>query len=856
MVRWRFIPATAVFTGVAIVAANSAVAQTPPPADPPPVDAAAPSASQPPAASGSDASLPPVDVIQQQPRPAAKPKPRVVKAKPKPKPRPASSQQPPPPSPEPEFVQQEPAGQTRSSSQGRLTTNAAPGSTPVNADSILPQNLQNYSGAATRVDPAQLDEQRPVTMHEALANVPGVVTVTDDGLSRNAGIGIRGSNFRRSRKVLVMEDGVSINFSSYIDPSTHYTPPMDRIENVEVIRGTVFAYGPLNNHGVVNFQSLSPFGKSETVIKGALIHTNDADQEWGNYRHVHTRQSLGNFGAVVAYTGGDASGAWDNERMRFNDFYGALGWKGVDQDLTISAVYSRERDDYDEDNFVGTRSEFRANGHRKLSTFGDDTGFNTYNADHRSLTIAHNYYVDPDTTVSTRLYARDHERNRFSARDGGPLEGAGIGPGGDPDDVGHMRGRNRLYAVWGADSRVEFANRPFLFGMTQDILAGVRYEHQSLRNCTSFGRRNQVLDDDHTGNCRATEDGAAYLAGNGFNDDGEIFKYESDSFAAFIQSTIHLRKNLSVTPGIRFESYDVDFKPIFDGGPSSDPAQNSEHDHVLPGISFAWEALPFTTLYGGYHRGFAPHIARDVEDFPLEEEVGDNFQIGLRSNAIKGFTIDMAYFHSFIDDYQIKEAFTILNFDNIFGTLDKVEINGFELVARLDTRPLTGGDWNLFGQVAYTFTNAEIERGQDSLFEEPPQDVSGNRLPFSIRHFANLTAGVGYKDRWDASITWTYRGDYFTNAVNSNDFVCLDEDENIDVGCGDAAGAGLDELIGGKVESVWLLSARANFKVTEQLSLFVSGSNLTDKLYVSDLSDGAKPGQGRTIMGGFTLRFD
>ena len=144
----------------------------------------------------------------------------------------------------------------------------------------------------------------------------------------------------------------------------------------------------------------------------------------------------------------------------------------------------------------------------------------------------------------------------------------------------------------------------------------------------------------------------------------------------------------------------------------------------------------------------------------------------------------------------------------------------------------------------------------DGEVEEPPQDVSGNRLPFSIRHFANLTAGIGYKDRWDASVTWTYRGDFFTNALNSNDFVCLDENEDIDIGCGDGNGAGLDELIGGKVDSVWLLSARANFKVTDQLSLFVSGSNLTDKLYVSDLSDGAKPGQGRTIMGGFTLKFD
>ena len=54
----------------------------------------------------------------------------------------------------------------------------------------------------------------------------------------------------------------------------------------------------------------------------------------------------------------------------------------------------------------------------------------------------------------------------------------------------------------------------------------------------------------------------------------------------------------------------------------------------------------------------------------------------------------------------------------------------------------------------------------------------------------------------------------------------------------------------------WLLSARSNFNLTDKLTLFVAGTNLTDELYIADLSDGAKPGQGRTIYGGFTLKFD
>ena len=93
---------------------------------------------------------------------------------------------------------------------------------------MLPENPADFAGSATQVTASDIEEQRPLTTHEALARVPGVVTVTDDGMSRHSGIGVRGSPFRRSRKVLVMEDGVPINFSTYLDSSTHYTPPLER----------------------------------------------------------------------------------------------------------------------------------------------------------------------------------------------------------------------------------------------------------------------------------------------------------------------------------------------------------------------------------------------------------------------------------------------------------------------------------------------------------------------------------------------------------------------------------------------------------------------------------------------------
>ncbi|HRN83445.1 MAG TPA: TonB-dependent receptor [Hyphomicrobium sp.] len=682
---------------------------------------------------------------------------------------------------------------------------------PINAKALVPGDLQNAQGAASRITTGQMDDFRPATVHEALVRVPGVSTISDDGFGRHSGIGVRGSMPRRSRKILVMEDGVPINFSTYLDSSTHYTPPIERIESVEVFRGPIVNYGPLNNHGVVNFRNLSPFGANETVIKAGIGTTKGSDKDINNFRHVHTRQNLGNVGVVASYSGADAGGSWDVEELGYNDFYGAIGFRGSMQDLTISGGFFRQRDTYDEDNIEDQDDffAFRRNKRAAAAAGAMDEAqcchnLSSYNADYFRFQVAHNLYIDDNTTISTRFFGNDHERARFY-----PNDNAAVG-------ALEMEGRDRHYRNYGADSRIEFANLT-TFGLRHDVQAGIRYEEHRFTNQNRIGGLNEVL-----------------TFGNRGAPDDPPQKLEADAFAAFVQTAIHLTPSLTVTPGVRFESYDVSFRDLDD--PAADGS--ASYDHVLPMISFAWETMPRTTFYGGYHRGFAPHIIRDaINDLDVfeapPEEIGDNFEIGLRSTAVRGVTVDMAVFHNRIDNYQFGESYQDAGNDRVFSTIDEVTLTGFEIYGRLDSQPFVGGPWNVFGEVTYTYIDAEIEKGLGTEDDGATFiNVAGNRPPETFRHFAHLTLGTSYRDLWDASVSWTYRGDYHTDVLNSS---FADE---------------------GLVPDVWLLSARTNFKVTEQLTLWATGHNLTDEFYISERSDGVKPGVGRTVMGGFTLKFD
>lgn len=905
--------------------ADAAPAAAPAEAAPatPPAGAATPAADAP---SAKD-QLPEVQIIQEKPKPEPEPvqeaAPPPKKAppsvadyepepapKPKPKKKKAAAAPPPPPPAEPAAAAEtfpEPVGPEEEAEPLPQFANPVYGSpaaagaaaraqqapvSPINPTSVTPANLEGFSSAATNVTAAKLEAEQPRNINEVFTRVPGIIVINDDAAGHHGGLAARGAPARRSRKMLVMEDGHPVNLALWLDPSVHYFAPLDRLESVEVIRGTTIPHGPNNNFGVINARNLSPFGANETVVSSSIgftknktgffeeldddeaalnFGTNDTDisAKW----HTHTRQTSGNFGIVLSYTGENVQGTWDTERLRANDFYGALGWKGVDQDLVVSMTHARQRDNYSELNFIGEEDEdppglveanFFKLGHCQIC-YAPAAGLNEYAGDIWRGQIVHNYYLDSDTTITSRLYAQKHTRDRYQLMTAESAPDGEIGelPVAEDDEVffgeDTMFGRLRTFRHLGGELRGEWANRPFLAGMSQTIQAGIRYEYQDMTNRNFIGADGEIL-------------------GPGDKTGLTIFDRELDANAvsAFLQTTVKPASNLSVTPGVRLEWYQVkrqnrviageeseaeelegpdagECPPPFDDGEGCqviegivfDPPvkrQQFSNFNALPGISFAYTGLHRTTVFGGYHRGMSTAVLRN-EDFPAPDELGDNFELGFRTTAFTGLGLEVAGFHQRIQDYQFGSSFSD-GADRSFGRADRVEINGVEILARLNSQPFTGGDYNLYGEANYTYARGIFKKGSkidqdEDTGEEEIIDFSGNRIPEAPLHVAALTLGVqqtaGWK--WDASVTWTYRGAFFT------------DEDNTPFG-GDPEGEN------GEVPEVWLLSARFNMDIGNTgASIYVAGDNLLDEFYISDREDGLKPGQGRTIWTGFKYKF-
>ncbi|MBC8145106.1 MAG: TonB-dependent receptor plug domain-containing protein, partial [bacterium] len=131
---------------------------------------------------------------------------------------------------------------------------------PVEVIGESPEVHSRMVGTATRVDARALASIAPIGTQEVLQYIPGVNAASDDGIGNSRiSVGIRGLSPRRSARVLVLEDGIPIAPAVYLYPNMYYNPPAERVDAVEVIKGSAaIRYGPQTMGGVINYLTSRP----------------------------------------------------------------------------------------------------------------------------------------------------------------------------------------------------------------------------------------------------------------------------------------------------------------------------------------------------------------------------------------------------------------------------------------------------------------------------------------------------------------------------------------------------------------------------------------------------------------------
>lgn len=112
--------------------------------------------------------------------------------------------------------------------------------------------------APNRITKEKIEKNQFTDVTRALKQTSGVYVREEEGQGLRPNIGLRGTNPDRSKKVVLMEDGVLIGPAPYSAPAAYYTPSMNHVEGLEVYKGfQSVPFGPNSIGGAVNYLSKS-----------------------------------------------------------------------------------------------------------------------------------------------------------------------------------------------------------------------------------------------------------------------------------------------------------------------------------------------------------------------------------------------------------------------------------------------------------------------------------------------------------------------------------------------------------------------------------------------------------------------
>ncbi|RYZ31875.1 MAG: TonB-dependent receptor, partial [Sphingobacteriales bacterium] len=123
------------------------------------------------------------------------------------------------------------------------------------------------------------------TGRQLFARIPGVFVYDMDGTGNQLNIATRGLDPHRSWEMNIRQNGVIINSDLYGYPASHYSPPLESIGQVELVRGTAsLQYGPQFG-GMVNYVTRSP--DTTRHVEFESIHSS------GTFGHLSSYLAIG-----------------------------------------------------------------------------------------------------------------------------------------------------------------------------------------------------------------------------------------------------------------------------------------------------------------------------------------------------------------------------------------------------------------------------------------------------------------------------------------------------------------------------------------------------------------------------------
>jgi Fe(3+) dicitrate transport protein len=642
-------------------------------------------------------------------------------------------------------------------------------------------------GAVSVLTAEDIDRLQPRSTDDVLRRVPGVHAKGEEESAVVTNIGVRGLT-AGDYKTLVLEDGVPIQPGIFVGNSRYYNPRIQRMEGVEVLKGAAsLRYGPNTIGGVINFLTKTPDDGVVAATRVGSWNTVEATVELG----ASPRSGDARFGLIA--TRADSDGFMDK------------GYGMTDAMVKAGMAIG----DYQ---FVGLKFAYYRNtaniSYRGLfpDAFAARARFNPAPDDHflsgrTSFDLNHRWDISADARLETLAYASETYRDywRFATVGGAPTttnaDGFTVWNYGN-----HINGNNRAFSRLGLDSRLTFHHAAF--GIEGEAEFGLRLMQEAMDDVTVLAVRGRprTPDPGRGGVSQDRRDGA-------------------DSLALFAQNRFDVSGRLSITAGVRVESYEQQRR----NRRSTAAADRYSNTEVMPGLGATYVISDAAQVFGSVYRAFAPPLVGSVlgaADTPTEAEKSVNIEFGLRG-ASGPFAYSATAFQMDFSN-QVDPGVSGIRAPHEGSTLHR----GLEAALGYDF----GNGLRLDGNLTWI---PEADYRED----RPGEALKGNRLAYSPERMANLALAYE-RGPLKTALLFNYTGEQFGDGLNTR-----------------ALTTGSTGTWGGLIPSYTTVDLTAGYALSERLSLSGAVRNLADRHYIAGLRQGIYVGPERSYEMGLRYRF-
>jgi Fe(3+) dicitrate transport protein len=663
----------------------------------------------------------------------------------------------------------------------------------------------------------------PISGNEVFRKVPGVQVVDEEGVGLRMNLGIRGLDPDRSRSVLVLEDGIPVALNPYGEPELYYTPTIDRMSGVEVMKGSgQIMYGPQTIGGVVNYITPDAPEVSSGFIKlrGGQGGYFSGLAGWGT--------TFGTTGVQVNFLRkqGDNVGY---ANFRINDLSSKLNLQLSERSRLMLklGVY----DETSNATYVGlTQTMYDAGGQDFTLMAPDDR----LEVRRYSLSAIHTHTFSDAVKLRTTAFGytttRNWQRQDFSSSMPANWTGVTWGDTEVPGGAVYMRNstgdRNRQFEVAGIEPRVQ-VNYNFA-GIENQLDAGTRFMYERAFeqrvNGTKFNARSGSLVEDEVRTGYA--------------------------LSAYAQNRFELSQKFNVTGGVRVEKFDYErhiLRNSFNiNGKNAvrdtSIVSGSDLVKVIPGIGANYSVSTHTSVFAGVHRGFAPPRVKDAitkvgEAMNLDAELSWNSELGFRTSTPQGINLELT---GFLMDFSNQ----IIPVSESSGGTGSGLVNGgrtrhagVEAAFGIDFGQLLHSEYKYRLESNATYVEATYNADRFVSQDGERVNIRGNRTPYAPKWLLNNAFTVEAPFGLALRLSSTYTGEQYADELNTE--------------------APSADGRNGKLAAFWLFDATAIYRVPKtMLSFHAAVKNLTDERYiVSRRPQGIRVGLHRFATAGVDFNF-